>query len=168
MIDNFWTINTYVFLDLETTGLIKEHSPMPKVTELAMVAVSRDNFLSCDNGLPRVLHKLVLPINPGIEISTFVENMTSKSCLYLKFRFFYCKQKILIVLFVLELSNESLKNAKGFNQHIFESIKCFLEVLKKPICLVSHNGNRFDFPILCNEMKLTKQVKTLKSINLKI
>lgn len=32
-------------------------------------------------------------------------------------------------------------------------LKCFFNQLIKPICLVAHNGNRFDYPILKEHLK---------------
>lgn len=59
-------IRTFVFFDVETTGLA---SPV-QITELAMVAVSRSTLLRDNNGqLPRVMPKLVIQVKPtkGIE-----------------------------------------------------------------------------------------------------
>jgi len=60
------SINTFAFLDLETTGLPQSHKET-RITEIALVCVDRDNLQNATtNGLPRVLHKLCLPVNPGI------------------------------------------------------------------------------------------------------
>lgn len=59
-------INTFVFFDIETTGLPQyEFRPPTKITELAFTACSREHLLATEkNELPRVLHKILLPIQP--------------------------------------------------------------------------------------------------------
>lgn len=58
-------INSFVFFDTEATGLPDyEHSPT-KLTELAFIACSREHLLSANTSeLPRIKHKLLLPVNP--------------------------------------------------------------------------------------------------------
>lgn len=71
-------IQTFVFFDLETTGLIQE-KVMPRITEIALVAVSRESICNGNKiSLPRVLHKLVLPVNPRKVIPPHVEHLTSE------------------------------------------------------------------------------------------
>jgi len=71
-------IQTFIFFDLETTGLITEKI-MPKITEIALVAIARKSINSnYNNTPPRVLHKLVIPINPQKIISSKIEHLTSK------------------------------------------------------------------------------------------
>lgn len=71
-------IQTFVFFDLETTG-IYEGTVAPKITEIALVAVSRESICNNrQNSLPRILHKLVLPVNPKKTISPRAQYMTSK------------------------------------------------------------------------------------------
>ena len=57
-------IQTFVFLDLETTSLIKKRK-FPEITEISLVSVQRDNLHSpAENHLPRVLNKLTLALHP--------------------------------------------------------------------------------------------------------
>lgn len=71
-------IQTFIFFDLETTGLIQEKI-MPRITEIALIAVARESICNSNkSSLPRVLHKLVLPINPQKIIPAKVECITSK------------------------------------------------------------------------------------------
>jgi len=71
-------IQTFVFFDIETTGLI-QGKIMPRITEIALIAVSRESICNGNkNALPRVLHKLVLPVNPQKVIPPNVEHMTSE------------------------------------------------------------------------------------------
>lgn len=60
-----FNINTFVFFDIETTGLPNYERPPTKITELAFIACSREHLLATEkNELPRVLHKILLPIQP--------------------------------------------------------------------------------------------------------
>lgn len=77
---NMLKINTFVFFDIETTGL-PEFEPSPtKITELALIACSREHLLETKtNEIPRVLHKLLLPIQPMKCILPDTTIMTSKT-----------------------------------------------------------------------------------------
>lgn len=63
-------IDTFVFFDLETSDLIKGHR-MPRITELSMVATDRNSLKSDMRdklALPRIMHKLTIPICPNTPI----------------------------------------------------------------------------------------------------
>ncbi|XP_043474774.1 uncharacterized protein LOC122506569 [Leptopilina heterotoma] len=120
-------INSFVFLDLETTDLIR-YGIMPRITELAMVAVLREHIKIPQSKLPRVLAKLVIPINPNENIPKIVTKIT-------------------------ELTNHHLKNIKQFDFNVCGQINHFLQRLEEPICFVAHNGKKFDYPILLNEFQ---------------
>lgn len=71
-------IQTFIFFDLKTTGLIQEKL-MPRITEIALIAVGRESICNSNKAsLPRVLQKLILPINPQKIIPPNVEYITSK------------------------------------------------------------------------------------------
>lgn len=71
-------IQTFVFFDLETTGIF-EGTVVPKITEIALVAVARESICNItQDSLPRILHKLVLPVNPKKIIPPRVEYITSE------------------------------------------------------------------------------------------
>lgn len=56
------------------------------------------------------------------------------------------------------MDNELLENTKPFTLNTFELLLHYFEQETGPICLISHNGNRFDYPILNYELKcLEKQ-----------
>lgn len=122
-------IATYVFLDLETTGLPQLDNNQTRITELSMVAVKRQHLLDTRPGaVPRVLDKLSMCFNPGRLIHPDSTNITG-------------------------LSNELLEHNTLFNLNVFNTINSFLQCLEKPICLVSENGHSFDFPILKNHFE---------------
>ncbi|KAB7501547.1 Three prime repair exonuclease 2 [Armadillidium nasatum] len=131
-------IQTFVFLDLETLGF-DEHKP--RILEIAMIAVSRENLLSMkcqayknnphyNKGdplpLPRVCHKYSTLYYPRKFIHPTIEEITG-------------------------LSNYNLEHLKGFNKDSATAIKLFLD-LPSPVAFVAHNGHGFDFPILKAEL----------------
>ncbi|XP_015183516.1 PREDICTED: three-prime repair exonuclease 1 [Polistes dominula] len=120
-------IKTFIFFDIETTGLIQGNE-FPKITEFSFVAVTRDNISLVQNEVPRVLQTLTVPINPNRLIPHKVETLT-------------------------DLNNKCLQNVSLFDHNIYNLITSFLDTLMKPICFVAHNGKAFDYPILMSELK---------------
>ena len=120
-------IRTFIFFDLETTGLIKNNT-MPKITEMSLIAVSGNIIRSGIDSLPRVLHKLILPIHPDRIISEQINDITG-------------------------LSNENLREAQSFNCEIYTLVTNFIKRLNAPTCFVAHNGNQFDYPIFLWELQ---------------
>ncbi|EFN83972.1 Three prime repair exonuclease 2 [Harpegnathos saltator] len=126
-------IRSFVFFDLETTGIF-EGTVAPKITEMALVAVARESIRHNEqNSLPRILHKLILPINPQKTIPTRIQYMT-------------------------KLYNDDMELLKPFEFEIYELIVAFLNRLRPPICFVAHNGDKFDFPVLLSELKCINKV----------
>lgn len=122
-------VATYVFVDLETTGLPQEESNKTKITEISLVAVKRDHVLDTRPGAaPRVQHKLTLCLNPRKMIHPDSTKVTG-------------------------LCNDLLEHEPDFNTNVFNMINTFLNVLSKPVCLIAQNGNGFDFPILKNHVE---------------
>jgi DNA polymerase III, epsilon subunit and related 3''-5'' exonucleases len=58
------TIRSFVFLDLETTGLLQREGKNCRIVELCLVAVLREHFLDQCEPFPRVLNKMSLCFNP--------------------------------------------------------------------------------------------------------
>ncbi|KYN43597.1 Three prime repair exonuclease 2 [Trachymyrmex septentrionalis] len=126
-------IQTFVFFDLETTGLIQKNV-MPRITEIALVAVSTESIRNGNkNCLPRVLHKLVLPVNPQKVIPVQVQHIT-------------------------KLYNEDMQVLQPFKSELYELIIHFLQRLTPPICFAAHNGNNFDYPIFLEELKCINKI----------
>lgn len=125
-------VATYVFIDLETTGLPAEELNKTKITELSMVAVKRTHLLDTRPGsVPRVQHKLTLCFNPRKRISDDGTKVTG-------------------------LCNDLLEHEPVFSLDIFTMIDTFLNVLSKPVCLIAQNGLGFDYPILKNHLEKLK------------
>ncbi|XP_021188544.3 uncharacterized protein LOC110374934 [Helicoverpa armigera] len=119
-------IATYVFIDLETTGLPQYEYNKTRITELSMVVASRRHVLDTTPGAaPRVLDKLTMCFNPRRMIHP-ESTKTSGLC------------------------NDLLEYKTDFNIHVFNIINGFLQCQEKPVCLVAENGLYFDFPILKN------------------
>ncbi|XP_076664807.1 uncharacterized protein LOC143367084 [Andrena cerasifolii] len=138
-------IRTFIFFDLETTGLIKNNA-MPKITEMSLIAVSRNNIHNGMDSLPRVLHKLILPIHPDRNISKQIKDITG-------------------------LSNENLNEAESFNGEIYALVTNFIKRLKAPTCFVAHNGNQFDYPVFLWELQnidkvLSKDILSIDMLHL--
>ncbi|KAF7270629.1 hypothetical protein GWI33_016425 [Rhynchophorus ferrugineus] len=95
-------IQTFVFMDLETTGL-------PDHLSLGV--------------FKRVQNRLTLSFNPCKLISSESEIITG-------------------------LSNEALENMGRFSEKTVKAINLFLGHHPQPVCLVAHNGDGFDYPIL--------------------
>lgn len=122
-------IATYVFVDLETTGLPREDNNKTRITEFSMIAVKRAHVLDTRPGaVPRVQHKLTLLLNPGRQISTAGTEITG-------------------------LDNFLLEYEPTFNIEVFNLMNNFLNILEKPVCLIAQNGLNFDYPILKNHLE---------------
>ncbi|XP_039749296.1 uncharacterized protein LOC120626072 [Pararge aegeria] len=121
-------ISTFVFIDLETTGLPQEENNKTKITEISMVAVKRQHILDTRKGCaPRVQHKLTMCFNPGRMVHPDGTKVTG-------------------------LCNNLLEHEPFFNLEVFTLINTFLNLLTKPICLIAQNGHNFDFPIFKNHL----------------
>lgn len=118
-------VKTLAFFDLETTGLPQLEYNNTKITQLSIVACSVDHLLSINNinDIPKVTHKLTLCVNPLKRISLVAEEVTG-------------------------FSNELLQHERKFDENTLTLLKSFIQQLQQPVCLIAHNGDRFDFPIL--------------------
>ncbi|KAM5146145.1 three prime repair exonuclease 2 [Mantella aurantiaca] len=137
------SLKTFIFLDLEATGLPQD---FPKITELCLVAVhvsSLKDPATDDSGeiqLPRVLDKLSLCVNPEKPLTQKASEITG-------------------------LSNELLKTCEKqkFDESLVNTVIAFINRQTQPVCLVAHNGFNYDFPLLKTEL-LQEGHKLLSSI----
>lgn len=124
-------IATYVFFDTETTGLPWQERNQTKIIEASFLAVSRKDLMKTPYGSLPTLSKLTFLLNPRRPIDPFVTGLTG-------------------------LNNNMLKDSPEFKDKI-RSIYKFLDNLPKPVCLVAHNGDLFDFKILLAECRDIKE-----------
>lgn len=126
------TIETFVFFDIETTGLPWQEKNQTKITDFSFVAASRKILERTLHGQTPLVSKFTVVLNPERPIHPKVQTLTG-------------------------LSNELLQHAPVFKR-IVKSLIMFLKDLTRPVCLVAHNGNVFDFKILlaeCNDAGVT-------------
>ncbi|XP_061714740.1 three prime repair exonuclease 2-like [Cydia pomonella] len=116
-------IATYVFFDLGTTGL---RDTDPKITELHMIAIR------CDN-----LRKY---FREGGEEYDAKPPACEK---------FHCRRENDVMWFI---SREGEDYDFYENCSLKDETVSFLEDLEKPVCLIAQNGNKFDFPLLKDEL----------------
>jgi DNA polymerase III epsilon subunit-like protein len=141
-------IGTLVYFDIEATGL--KSSGRPRISEISFVALNTQEFfdlnqklseklknvrsyediLELENVLPRVLNKLTLCLYPMAPIMPEVSNITG-------------------------LDNYNLTGQASFDTSTGDMLKTFLSRLPLPVCLVAHNGNMYDFPLLQAELMKT-------------
>ena len=67
------------------------------------------------------------------------------------------------------LTNDLLENQPFFTSMTVSILNNFLQNLPQPICLVAHNGNKYDFPLLKAELvnvnsELTSKILTIDSL----
>ncbi|XP_055485535.1 three-prime repair exonuclease 1 [Psammomys obesus] len=128
-------MQTIIFLDLEATGLPLSQ---PKITELCLLAVHRYALenTSVSRGQPppipkppRVVDKLSLCIAPGKACSPGASEITGLSTAELE-----------------EYGRQC------FDDNLASLLRAFLQRQPQPCCLVAHNGDRYDFPLLQAEL----------------
>jgi DNA polymerase III epsilon subunit-like protein len=84
-------IRTYVFFDLESTGLPEYEFFKTKISEIALVACSKDHLLKCQySEVPRVLHKQTLCFNPQKRITDKSEEITGMRLINISLLNKYC------------------------------------------------------------------------------
>ncbi|XP_071949226.1 three prime repair exonuclease 2-like [Antedon mediterranea] len=124
-------IKSFVFLDLESSALLP--CERPKITEICLIAVHRSSINGSTSStssppvIPRVVDKMTLCLYPNKQIHSGDMTGLDNSIL---------------------LENEK----KGFDSNLVDCINAFLNRQTKPVCLVAHNGERFDFPLLKTEL----------------
>ena len=137
-------IKTIVYFDLEATGL--KSSGKPRISELSFVAVNFQDILDfhlkieeckekarqmnsdkIEKLLPRVINKLTLCVYPMATIVPQVSSITG-------------------------LDNYNLSDQARFDKNTADMLNSFLNRLPSPVCLIAHNGDLYDFPLLKAEM----------------
>ncbi|XP_020033284.2 three-prime repair exonuclease 1 [Castor canadensis] len=139
-------MQTLIFLDLEATGL---PFSQPKVTELCLLAVHRHALESTSTSgghpptvppPPRVVDKLSLCVAPGKACSPAASEITGLS--------------------TAELAAHA---RQYFDVNLANLLLAFLQRQPQPWCLVAHNGDRYDFPLLQTELAMLGLASALDS-----
>ena len=122
-------INSFVFFDIETSGLYS----CDRITEICLLSVHRsaieDDRVSVSS-TPRVMDKLVLCVDPVQKVTSTAKMMSGLD------------RDILLK-----------SHKKPFDKSVGKMIICFLERQQPPLCLLAHNGYKFDFPFLRRSLK---------------
>ncbi|XP_030048270.1 three prime repair exonuclease 2 [Microcaecilia unicolor] len=124
---------TYVFLDLEATGLRYDR---PRIAEICLIAVNLHSLENPERDEagdllpPRILDKICLCVDPLIPLTPKATQITG-------------------------LSNKNLSNnqKQSFSSSLVGLLQGFLERQVQPVCLVAHNGFNYDFPLLKTELQ---------------
>ena len=124
---------TFVFLDLEATGL---PSMDPEIAELSLFAVHRSSLENPEHDEsgtplpPRVMDKLTLCMSPERPFTAKASEIAG-------------------------LSREGLARCgkAGFDGTVVRTLQAFLSRHEGPVCLVAQNGFDYDFPLLCMELQ---------------
>jgi DNA polymerase III epsilon subunit-like protein len=134
-------IKTLVYFDIEATGL--KSSGRPRITEISLVAVNMDDTLrlsleikqnlegthvQLESLQPRIVNKLTLCVYPMATIVPHVSDITG-------------------------LDNYMLNGQSKFDKSTGNLLNSFISHLPSPVCLVAHNGDCYDFPLLKSEME---------------
>ena len=139
-------IETLVYFDIEATGL--KSSGRPRITEISFLAVKMDdtlnlsfeimqllknghsegNLLQLESLQPRIVNKLTLCVYPMATIVPHVSDITG-------------------------LDNYMLNGQSKFDKSTGNLLNSFISHLPSPVCLVAHNGDCYDFPLLKSEME---------------
>ncbi|XP_011836380.1 PREDICTED: three-prime repair exonuclease 1 isoform X2 [Mandrillus leucophaeus] len=130
-------MQTLIFFDMEATGL---PFSQPKVTELCLLAVHRCALESPPTSQgppptvpppPRVVDKLSLCVAPGKACSSAASEITGLSTAVL-----------------------AAHGRQCFDDNLANLLLAFLRRQPQPWCLVAHNGDRYDFPLLQAELAM--------------
>lgn len=60
---------------------------------------------------------------------------------------------------LIGLDNYMLEHESQFDENTVRMITQFILRLQQPVCVVAHNGNRFDFPILKKQITKLNMVR---------
>ena len=165
-------IKTMVLFDLEATGL--RNSGRPRITELSLVAVNLQDVLGRDfknRSINSYLHSTYTISELHTSINKFkieTSELTDKVKVRLRMEAlqprvlnklslcFYPMTTILPHVTALTgLDNYNLSGQPQFSDDTVRLLEAWLSRLPGPVCLVAHNGDNYDYPLLLAEVKRT-------------
>lgn len=147
-------IKTFVYFDLEATGL--RNSGKPRITELSLVAVNQHDVLDMHDRI----NQLKTKYDSISDIVSRLEKLNPRVINKLTLCFYPMTTIMPGVTAITGLDNYNLSGQSPFDAASVTMINSFLKRLPGPVCLVAHNGNYYDFPLLIAEI-----CKTGETIN---
>lgn len=133
------SVETFVFIDLETTGL---DTDTDYIVEICAFAVSvhdltyfdmAENEVNLKQIIPRLVDQINLMVLPLSDIPVRAADIHG-----------ILREELL------------LRRKECFTINTARVLENFLIQLKEPICLVAHNGFKFDYPMLHSHLQRTK------------
>ena len=132
-------IKTLVYFDLEATGL--KNSGRPRICELSLLAVNFQDVSVFNMALSASLENVKSESDlSGKKLGTKNFEQVKSLCL-------------LLVSDLTGLDNYNLTGQSKFNKSTGNLIDSFLNLLPSSVCLVAHNRNAYDFPLLMAELE---------------
>jgi hypothetical protein len=53
---------------------------------------------------------------------------------------------------ISDLTNDLLEHQRPFDEYLFSMLDGFMKRMPQPVCIIAHNGIKFDFPVLQAEL----------------
>jgi len=139
-------IKTYVYFDLEATGL--KNSGKPRITELSLVAVNQQDVLD----MHERINQLKTKYDSISDIVSRLEKLNPRVINKLTLCFYPMTTIMPGVTAITGLDNYNLSGQSQFDAASVTMINSFLKRLPEPVCLVAHNGDFYDFPLVMAEI----------------
>ena len=138
-------MKTLVYLDIEATGL--KSSGRPRISEITFVAIKTQKILNLNHKLMEKVNNTKSPEHI-LELETLLLRVLNKLTLCV-----YPMATILPEVSRLTgLDNYNLLDQSRFDKRTGSLLNAFLSLLPLPVCLVAHNGDLYDFPLLQAEL----------------
>ena len=162
-------IKTMVLFDLEATGL--RNSGRPRITELSLVAVNLQDVLGRDSRnlvketSTHIISELHTSINKfkietseqtdKVKVRLTLEALQPRVLNKLSLCFYPMTTIVPHVTALTGLDNYNLSGQPQFSGDTVRLLEAWLSRLPGPVCLVAHNGDNYDYPLLLAEVKRT-------------
>ena len=162
-------IKTMVLFDLEATGL--RNSGRPRITELSLVAVNLQDVLGRDfrnlikETSTHIISELHTSINKfkietseqtdKVKVRLTLEALQPRVLNKLSLCFYPMTTIVPHVTALTGLDNYNLSGQPQFSGDTVRLLEAWLSRLPGPVCLVAHNGDNYDYPLLLAEVKRT-------------
>ena len=139
-------VKTLVYFDLEATGL--KSSGRPRISELSLIAVNVHDVLQMNKEMTKKMEHRTIEscVHQTRKLSPINVNKLTL-CLY------PMATILPLVSDITGLDNYNLTGQSKFSKSTGDLINNFLSLLPAPVCLVAHNGNAYDFPLLKAELE---------------